>query len=992
MTHHHGFSRTPPRTSLTSSYSYGYSPTSEDAHRLFPGQRQEAVAPLSQLENGPISPPIQLLAEEYALAFRVPTQTSNEDQRQSFDVANADPMDMHLLLETATNDCQNFRVLSLEDLDTLKKEEVRLGRLIEAGKKKLYLESKMDSTSRLLQKLSTNGSNATSPTSPLSSKRSFLRFRTSGTSNTDAQSSQGDAGSGSARFQELAKEVWRLEKRHTELRQRKLEHTAAMLHFSNQQQPQNEGLGQQEPSTSYSFGDGQFLQLPSDLDGNLEGFEWQSIARARLPQINNELHGLLARDESQNIEASAPPPPNIDLEPAIQFDYLENSLGRLSESHRNLRQLVNESRNAREGQGQRLRESHSVLTRLWDMVGAIEQNPHGNSALDVTRGAASRDLDAAEANLSAPFSSQALSTKVENLCSQAIQLMEQHNALNYQLDQEREARHRSKIEGAAEQARLTEQLQEAYNQHLVGQNSLRDVQSKLKAAELRLKETQVQVKRTKQDCEVKQNEELTQERNLWKSREHDLSARLASKVTEVGLLRTAISEKEGKIAELQAAEAATTAEFNEADHQIETLGANLLASENRLAKFESAETDSKRIIEQLTWDKEHQMAELALLRDEVAKITANLIAAEGHLTEYESAAQECARQITGLDDSKKLAESEVSHLTVELGVLIKRVQEAESNVLAGNTESQDIRRRILELSSAKDLSGLELDRLRTEMVGLKAALKIAEERAATFETTSRQWSKYASELESHRQSLEHEISQSQEDVIVARTRVEVASTAKEEELEALKTKYMDLLQDFKDSSNAQTETSKALQVKTRQVEDLRKECSELSQEMIHFKVQTGSSAHNHADLESQLETSLASHRETEARMRNLEKELRDLVQDYEHLVRTEVEAEREREVLVQTLEAQRERIEELLFQLDEERVQTMGKRTSGSSHGDQVNGITGDSHGGDVRRSTEGISMGVMRNEFKRMMREARADHYRRLKVCRWQFIWWSAS
>ena len=101
----------------------------------------------------------------------------------------------------------------------------------------------------------------------------------------------------------------------------------------------------------------------------------------------------------------------------------------------------------------------------------------------------------------------------------------------------------------------------------------------------------------------------------------------------------------------------------------------------------------------------------------------------------------------------------------------------------------------------------------------------------------------------------------------------------------------------------------------------------------------------------------------------LQGELGELVTEHEALVKQGVDAEKERDALEALLDTLRERIEKLETRLSEERLAKVGN-------------INANAVGADAARGAEATSMSVMRTEFKKLMREARAEHFRGLKVC----------
>ncbi|CAD0088937.1 unnamed protein product [Aureobasidium vineae] len=106
----------------------------------------------------------------------------------------------------------------------------------------------------------------------------------------------------------------------------------------------------------------------------------------------------------------------------------------------------------------------------------------------------------------------------------------------------------------------------------------------------------------------------------------------------------------------------------------------------------------------------------------------------------------------------------------------------------------------------------------------------------------------------------------------------------------------------------------------------------------------------------------------DGRMRALEKELGEMATDYQQLTRETVEMEKEREKLEGLIDSLRDKMDELEVQLSDERVRWLGVRSPG-----------GTPELGSVARET--TSTMVLRNEFKKMMRETRAEGVKLLRV-----------
>ena len=108
--------------------------------------------------------------------------------------------------------------------------------------------------------------------------------------------------------------------------------------------------------------------------------------------------------------------------------------------------------------------------------------------------------------------------------------------------------------------------------------------------------------------------------------------------------------------------------------------------------------------------------------------------------------------------------------------------------------------------------------------------------------------------------------------------------------------------------------------------------------------------------------------ELKSHVETLERELGETIADYEAMTKASVEYEKEREQLENIIDALRDRIESLEGDLTDERVLMLGLRSPG--------------HPGSRESNTGGnTSTMVLKNEFKKMMRETRAEYAKAMRV-----------
>jgi hypothetical protein len=99
----------------------------------------------------------------------------------------------------------------------------------------------------------------------------------------------------------------------------------------------------------------------------------------------------------------------------------------------------------------------------------------------------------------------------------------------------------------------------------------------------------------------------------------------------------------------------------------------------------------------------------------------------------------------------------------------------------------------------------------------------------------------------------------------------------------------------------------------------------------------------------------------------LQKELKETIAEYEVMTQQSIEDEKERERLEESSDTLQRRCEELENQLNEERVKSLGSRGPASP--------------------TDSTSTMVLRNEFRKMMRDTRAENMKVLKVSRMNIL-----
>ncbi|KAH8197882.1 hypothetical protein TruAng_007934 [Truncatella angustata] len=161
----------------------------------------------------------------------------NADRMQSSVLVDLkDPVQVHLLTETALYDSREYEILSQEEVDDLKKQVRMLSQMIDQTRSNLAVQSKYRDAAISMARLY----------SPASGKRrSLLGNRNSSSSSASEVEAERDAIQ--KRCEELASELWVLERRIIEPQRRLLEHTAGILQMTHKAPSKNKNRGTRTP-------------------------------------------------------------------------------------------------------------------------------------------------------------------------------------------------------------------------------------------------------------------------------------------------------------------------------------------------------------------------------------------------------------------------------------------------------------------------------------------------------------------------------------------------------------------------------------------------------------------------------------------------------------------------------------------------------------------------------------------------------------------------
>lgn len=291
-------------------------------------------------------------------------------------------------------------------------------------------------------------------------------------------------------------------------------------------------------------------------------------------------------------------------------------------------------------------------------------------------------------------------------------------------------------------------------------------------------------------------------------------------------------------------------------------------------------------------------------------------------------------------------------------------EELERQLLAWEGRYQDMKEARdvakVELETIKEETDGRLNVLEDEIATLKEARKVSEEahRIAAgqerllqeeLEEKKRGMEKMNQEI----QELSSKVAELSTEVVMAKAELDMAYGSKSERAAA--TAEARAAAAALERANKQPQTIDPGLLS--EIERLEAKNKEFVDEIVALKNQRAEGANNE---------------HLEKRCKTLQGELDDMCKDFENLTKQSIEAEQERIKLEQVVDMLKEKLEHVETALAEERVRLLGAPSRNASAADIRS---------PARNNGESTTVSVLRQEFKKMVRDMKADQARALRV-----------
>lgn len=897
--------------------------------------------------------------------------TPRDLRKRSSDVMNTDPVAMHLLVETAIGDSQYFDILTVEEVEVLKQEQKTLDTRLGTVRRKLESETKIRDATRSLTRLASKKGNG--HRRGLSSKaNNAVQKYNDDDDNDDDEQSQEVLEVSNKKVEEFIRELLEIESRMRMIDMQLLMHTAAVLQLTHRGPTKRSAFGQLtengngRPDSPASletyevgrangiddgedaFDDRSFYRTPENLDKLMIALQngthhrTQSVDRQdqalttmsrRLEELNERLRGLIVQANPERNEDYSLPPQTQGMSPDAssidrQLDFLDQGLRDTTAELASIRSKTRHS-----------------LSEVEGRLEGINNQLYGMLSRSKTEGAEPIQPPP-------PITGGGQADQFNYMEDSLYNLEQIQDTLNDQLD---ELRSKPADNEGAEKA-------EKYETTLMGLWQI------IQAGEEEARERKRERRRVLAD-DPDASDELSPDEDFNANESFSLPA-FSSKVQWLFSRAMGMKDKHSVLLrQIKQQRELNNKSDAQKEEQFQRLNEQLFSARSEKKTMEG---ELERAMSQLReFDEQKVQMDTQVMRETQernAGLEAQLINMQERLATFDKDLKESRDRAVAYENQlKDVQETAVSYQ--------KKLQEAEER----NASLEKERKENEEVTSLYNVRSREIE---DRSVGYEAQIRDAQERAVALEGQLREARQAQDESRVDAAARQAELAQSAAKIDELVTAVKAATVESEA------------------ASARSLEATNALNAKEEEYRNLESEIVRLTTELTFAKAEldgaygsrsqrAAESAANPAikkeldelaernqSLLSELDAlgrlqDVASQSEAEARQseRNLKAELSGMAAEYEALTRDAIQNEKDRETLESQIDKLRSEKEALERDLNDEKVKWLGVRTPGTP------GASGQ------QLDMGATSIRMMRDEFRKMMRDRTAEGLKALRV-----------
>lgn len=867
-------------------------------------------------------------------------------QRNTTNMNLNDPVLMHLLMETAISDSKGFEIMSFEELEDLKRRRGFLRTKLDGARRQLGLEKKMQEAAHSLTKLYTEDDRITP--NETKQKRSSFFSRRSGSGGGSVARAEADVDTNREKIERLTTDVRGLEEELQTVERRIVQHTAGILQYTHRGLKKNvrknelprspESMMSQPRSVSNTdltseFDERSLYQVPDyvhEFSRSVASRNSRRITKEiqpiediaiRLHSLNTQLHGMIQQMPlTEHFEA--PPEPSSNG--------LNGRVGAQIQAH-----LTYMSQGLEALETVKDPHMHTIPVESEQQVKALTSKLQGMLERTNSVSKSPAILQEHETGHDLQSKLEYSASVLDRLNQRVDALLEQKEILTRQIQQQRELNSKSDAQRDAHIRELTEELEETKNYQAMSDKEMQQAQD------------QISLLMEQLDL-AKQNEQLLEKQRGLQDDSALEAERSARKENETKLMQQ-LEAQRNVLTQLQS-------DHEQAGHEFELKSQNHAQQINELliAK-EQAELDLEAAQEQLALEQKNSTT-----------------AREQALIELQQAKDQSTREIEEFRTSKEQNEAG-----------LKKSNDQLSQDLAIVTAARE--KLELELQAIKDHSARELENQAASKQQADSGLKSAND----------QLSKELTIVTASREKLELELQAAKEQ---SARDMETYTASKEQADSSLKSAHNQLVEELKDVITAREQAEQQLKSTNEALAKSQGETREIETQLVtvqteltmakaeldgaygsraqraadasmnpEVKKQMDILAEKNASLEKQLEFLSQQHEtkgvgsaELQNKVNSLQKELKDTIEDYEVMTKASIDFEKERDDFEALIDKLNEKCEKLENQINEDKVKWLGIKES---------------------LPPETTSTMVLKNEFKKMMRDSRTESMKMLRV-----------
>lgn len=851
----------------------------------------------------------------------------NPTRPQSSTLLNVnDPIQIHLLVETALGDSKEYEILSQEEVDDLKKQCQVLTQRIEQTRQNLAIQSKYRDAAISMAKLYSPSDKKDGQDGRRERRSIFGHNRNSSDSVKEADQ---ERIASEKKCEDLALELWSLEKRLMEPQTRLLKHTAGILqmtHKGPKKMPKGQGGSQQQ-----------------GIPGSPESMYTYSNARSSMEPIHDEIFFdersfYKAADRLDGFDIGGRDSFVASKGPSKeQMQMIANTEQKLESLNSRLREViikVNPEREATYGappfnKTDRDGKSAEAGTTLQSHLEYLEQ---GINAIDQeSAGQSTRVQVQSEAAMEETL--EELNGEIRNLLlpydpSRPEPPRLTGNGLNEQLGYFQE------IIGAVE-VELSRASNTA-NKNTGNSDNLEQMQTVMmglwdiiQSGEADQRQRKAERRQTRTAQNLPQDEEDSPDEGDDPNEKFSIQG-FSTKVQWLYAQATRLKDQK-KVLQRQIKQQRELNNKSDAakDAEMVQKAEELRRTQDLLTRTEA---DADNVRQQLSdmMEKLDETNQRELMRDQ-SRSKDESVAIQQAQEELSSRAQ----KIQQIENELSSRNKQIQQIESELQSRDQTIQQVEDELNARNQTIASLEEELQDMKDDQSIGNAELQGKMADsesrIATLTQELAAAAAAKATFEKGAQEKAQALAAKEKEMEEMNMEIARLQTEVTIARAELDGAYGSRAQRA-------------------AEVAANPAIQ---KEIDTLTKSNSSLAAEIAALK-ERGTAAPD-----------------TDAKMATLKKELEETIEEYEQMTKASIEWEKERESLEGTIDKLRDERENLEAQLSDEKVRWLGMRSPGFEGGASAGG-------GLPPGST---STTVLKNEFKKMMRDTRAESAKALRA-----------